>query len=121
MDRWDGRRRCRPGLARRDPCDHVLAGPSRQCGSWIGGDTGEYVRRGAGRPGCDPCLRGARRRAAAGSPHHGSAKGAMNVGLNLVLAASAALFAVGAFAVVARRCAVLMLIGAPYLFMAWSI
>src|SRR5438876_2267973 len=121
MDRWDGRRRRRPGLARRDPCDHVLAGPSRQYGSWIRGDTGQYVRRGAGRPGCDPCLCGAGRRAAAGSAHLGKAEGAMNVGLNLVLAASAALFAVGAFAVVARRSAVLMLIGTQFMFMAGSI
>ena len=45
----------------------------------------------------------------------------MNAGLNLVLAASAALFAVGAFAVVARRSAVLMLIGTQFMFMAGSI
>jgi len=45
----------------------------------------------------------------------------MNVGLNLVLAASAALFAVGAFALVARRSAVLMLIGTQFMFMAGSI
>src|SRR6266576_33502 len=121
MDRWDGRRRRRPGPARRDPRDHVLAGPSCQSGSWIRGDTDQYLRRGPGRAGCDPSLRGARRRAAAGSPHPGSAEGAMNVGLNLVLAASAALFAVGAFALVARRSAVLMLIGTQFMFMAGSI
>ena len=45
----------------------------------------------------------------------------MNAGLNLILAASAALFAVGAFAVVARRSAVLMLIGTQFMFMAGSI
>ncbi len=45
----------------------------------------------------------------------------MNVGLNLVLAGSAALFAVGTFAVVARRSAVLMLIGTQFMFMAGSI
>ena len=45
----------------------------------------------------------------------------MNAGLNLVLAASAALFAVGAFAVVARRSVVLMLIGTQFMFMAGSI
>ena len=45
----------------------------------------------------------------------------MTVGLNLVLAASAALFAVGAFAVVARRSAVMMLIGTQFMFMAGSI
>jgi NADH-quinone oxidoreductase subunit K len=45
----------------------------------------------------------------------------MNAGLNLVLAASAALFAVGAFGVVARRNAVLMLIGSQFMFMAGSI
>jgi NADH-quinone oxidoreductase subunit K/NAD(P)H-quinone oxidoreductase subunit 4L len=45
----------------------------------------------------------------------------MNVGLNLVLAASAALLGVGAFAVVARRSAVLMLIGTQFMFMGGSI
>jgi NADH-quinone oxidoreductase subunit K/NAD(P)H-quinone oxidoreductase subunit 4L len=45
----------------------------------------------------------------------------MNAGLNLVLVASAALFAVGAFAVVARRSALLMLIGTQFMFMAGSI
>lgn len=45
----------------------------------------------------------------------------MNVGLNLVLATSAALFAVGIFAVVARRSALLMLIGTQFMFMAGSI
>jgi NADH:ubiquinone oxidoreductase subunit K len=42
----------------------------------------------------------------------------MNAGLNLILVASAALFAVGAFAVVARRSAVLMLIGTQFMFIA---
>lgn len=45
----------------------------------------------------------------------------MNVGLNLVLVASAALFAIGAFAVVARRSALLMLVGTQFMFMAGSI
>jgi len=45
----------------------------------------------------------------------------MNAGLNLVLVASAALFAVGAFAVVARRSALLMLIGTQFMFTAGSI
>jgi len=45
----------------------------------------------------------------------------MNAGLNLVLAASAALFGVGAFAAVARRSAVLMLIGTQFMFMSGSI
>jgi len=45
----------------------------------------------------------------------------MNVGLNLVLAASAALFAVGTFAAVARRSVVLMLIGTQFMLMAGSI
>lgn len=45
----------------------------------------------------------------------------MNAGLNLVLASSAALFAVGVFAVVARRSALLMLIGTQFMFMAGSI
>jgi NADH-quinone oxidoreductase subunit K len=45
----------------------------------------------------------------------------MNAGLNLVLAASAALFGVGVFAVVARRGALLMLIGTQFMFMAGSI
>jgi NADH:ubiquinone oxidoreductase subunit K len=45
----------------------------------------------------------------------------MSAGLNLILAASAVLFAVGAFAVVARRSALLMLIGTQFMFMAGSI
>ena len=45
----------------------------------------------------------------------------MSVGLNAVLIASAALFAVGAFAVVARRSAIVMLLGAQFMFMAGSI
>ena len=45
----------------------------------------------------------------------------MNAGLNLILTASAALFAVGAFAVVARRSAVLMLIGTQFMFFGGSI
>jgi NADH-quinone oxidoreductase subunit K len=45
----------------------------------------------------------------------------MNAGLNLLLAASATLFAVGAFAVIARRSAVLMLAGTQFMFMAGSI
>ena len=40
----------------------------------------------------------------------------MTVGLNLVLVASAALFAVGAFAIVARRSAVTTLLGAQFMF-----
>ncbi len=42
----------------------------------------------------------------------------MNAGLEPILTASAALFAVGAFAVVARRSALLMLIGTQFMFMA---
>jgi NADH-quinone oxidoreductase subunit K/NAD(P)H-quinone oxidoreductase subunit 4L len=45
----------------------------------------------------------------------------MNAGLNLILAASAALFAVGAFAVIARRSALLMLIGTQFMFVAGCI
>jgi NADH:ubiquinone oxidoreductase subunit K len=45
----------------------------------------------------------------------------MSVGLNVVLVASAALFAVGAFALVARRSAVIMLLGTQFMFMAGSI
>ena len=45
----------------------------------------------------------------------------MNAGLNLILVASAALFAVGAFALVARRSAVLMLLGTQFMFMAGGI
>ena len=45
----------------------------------------------------------------------------MTAGLNLVLVASAALFAVGAFALVARRSAVIMLLGTQFMFMAGSI
>ena len=45
----------------------------------------------------------------------------MTAGLNVILAASAALFAVGAFAVVVRRSALLMLIGTQFMFMAGSI
>jgi NADH:ubiquinone oxidoreductase subunit K len=42
----------------------------------------------------------------------------MSVGLNLLLVASAALFAVGAFAVVARRSAIVMLLGMQFMFAA---
>ena len=45
----------------------------------------------------------------------------MNAGLNLILTASAVLFAVGAFAVVARRSALLMLIGTQFMVIAGSI
>ncbi|HEX9095924.1 MAG TPA: NADH-quinone oxidoreductase subunit K [Candidatus Dormibacteraeota bacterium] len=45
----------------------------------------------------------------------------MTAGLNLVLVASAALFAVGAFALVARRSAVIMLLGTQFMFMAGSL
>jgi NADH:ubiquinone oxidoreductase subunit K len=45
----------------------------------------------------------------------------MNAGLNLILAASAALFAVGAFAVIARRSALLMLIGTQFMLVAGCI
>jgi len=45
----------------------------------------------------------------------------MTAGLNLVLVASAALFAVGAFALVARRSAVIMLLGTQFMFVAASI
>ncbi len=40
----------------------------------------------------------------------------MSAGLNLILVASAALFAVGAFAVVARRSAFVMLLGTQFMF-----
>jgi len=42
----------------------------------------------------------------------------MNAGLELILTGSAALFAVGAFAIVARRSALMMLIGTQFMFMA---
>jgi NADH-quinone oxidoreductase subunit K len=45
----------------------------------------------------------------------------MTAGLNLVLVASAALFAVGAFALVVRRSAVIMLLGTQFMFVAASI
>jgi NADH-quinone oxidoreductase subunit K len=45
----------------------------------------------------------------------------MSAGLNLLLAASAGLFAVGVFGVVARRSAVVMLLGTQFMFMAGSI
>jgi NADH:ubiquinone oxidoreductase subunit K len=45
----------------------------------------------------------------------------MNAGLTLILAASAALLAVGAYAVIARRSAVLMLIGTQFMFIAGCI
>jgi NAD(P)H-quinone oxidoreductase subunit 4L len=45
----------------------------------------------------------------------------MSVGLTPILVASAALFAVGAFALVARRSAVLMLLGTQFMFMAGGI
>ncbi|TMF21172.1 MAG: NADH-quinone oxidoreductase subunit NuoK [Chloroflexi bacterium] len=45
----------------------------------------------------------------------------MNVGLNQLLVASAALFAVGAFALVARRSAIVMLLGTQFMFAAGAI
>jgi NADH-quinone oxidoreductase subunit K/NAD(P)H-quinone oxidoreductase subunit 4L len=45
----------------------------------------------------------------------------MSAGLVPILVASAALFAVGAFALVARRSAVLMLLGTQFMFMAGGI
>jgi NAD(P)H-quinone oxidoreductase subunit 4L len=45
----------------------------------------------------------------------------MTAGLNLVLVASAALFAVGAFALVARRSAIVMVLGTQFMFAACAI
>lgn len=45
----------------------------------------------------------------------------MSAGLNLMLVASAALFAVGVLGVVARRSAVVMLLGTQFMFMAGCI
>ena len=45
----------------------------------------------------------------------------MSAGLNLFLVASAILFAIGAFAVVARRSAIVMLIGTQFMFAAGAI
>ena len=45
----------------------------------------------------------------------------MSVGLNLIMVASAALFAVGAFAVVARRSSMVMLMGTQFMFAAGAI
>jgi NADH-quinone oxidoreductase subunit K len=45
----------------------------------------------------------------------------MSAGLNIVLVACAALFAVGAFALVARRSAIVMLLGTQFMFMAGGI
>lgn len=45
----------------------------------------------------------------------------MSAGLNLVLVASAALFAIGAFALVARRSTIVMLLGTQFMFMAGGI
>jgi NADH-quinone oxidoreductase subunit K len=45
----------------------------------------------------------------------------MNVGLNLLLVASAGLFAVGALALVVRRSAIVMLLGTQFMFMAGAI
>src|SRR5207244_11990769 len=45
----------------------------------------------------------------------------MNVGLNQLVVASAALFAVGAFALVARRSAIVMLLGTQFMFAAGAI
>jgi NAD(P)H-quinone oxidoreductase subunit 4L len=45
----------------------------------------------------------------------------MTAGLNLVLVASAALFAVGAFALVARRSAIVMALGTQFMFTACGI
>ena len=45
----------------------------------------------------------------------------MNAGLNLVLAGSAALFAIGAFATVARRSAIITLFGTQFMLVAGGI
>ena len=45
----------------------------------------------------------------------------MSAGLNLLLVASAALFAVGVFGVVARRSAVVMLLGTQFMFIAGAL
>jgi NAD(P)H-quinone oxidoreductase subunit 4L len=45
----------------------------------------------------------------------------MSVGLNLLLVATAVLFAVGAFALVARRSAIVMLLGTQFMFAAGAI
>jgi NADH-quinone oxidoreductase subunit K len=45
----------------------------------------------------------------------------MSVGLNLILVASAALFVVGTFALVARRSAIVTLLGTQFMFAAASI
>ena len=45
----------------------------------------------------------------------------MTAGLNLVLVASAALFAVGAFALIARRSAIVMVLGTQFMFAACGI
>jgi NADH-quinone oxidoreductase subunit K/NAD(P)H-quinone oxidoreductase subunit 4L len=45
----------------------------------------------------------------------------MTAGLSLVLVASAALFAIGAFALVARRSAIVILIGTQFMFAAGAI
>jgi NAD(P)H-quinone oxidoreductase subunit 4L len=45
----------------------------------------------------------------------------MSAGLNLLLVASAALFAAGAFALVARRSAIVMLLGTQFMFAAGGI
>jgi NADH:ubiquinone oxidoreductase subunit K len=45
----------------------------------------------------------------------------MSAGLTLMLVASAALFAVGAFALVARRSAIVMLLGTQFMFAAATI
>ncbi len=45
----------------------------------------------------------------------------MTAGLNLLLVASAALFAIGVFGVVARRSAVVMLLGTQFMFMAGAL
>jgi NADH:ubiquinone oxidoreductase subunit K len=45
----------------------------------------------------------------------------MTAGLNLVLVASAALFTIGAFALVARRSAIVMVLGTQFMFAACGI
>lgn len=45
----------------------------------------------------------------------------MTAGLNLILVASAALFAVGVFAIVGRRSAIITLLGTQFIFLAGAI
>src|SRR5712691_3677669 len=128
MDHWRRGGRGPAGDAGRGGGDDVVAGWSGcEGGDGIRRNADQHVCRRAGRAGGDPRVVGARERADPRCPHPTlpqrgrDCEAPMSAGLSLILVASAALFAIGTFALVARRSAVLMLLGTQFMFMASGI